>query len=71
MFKTYFLVFVSVLFLRTSKARYCDPQRHSHRIYNINRNLYIDQGNKVLLNYNLDTKQFNYYKMEDIYGTSK
>jgi hypothetical protein len=60
---------LSLLIIKISAESYCDF-KESQRIYNINRNIYIDTGNNSI--YNMDTNQMSEsrYKLEDIYGES-
>jgi hypothetical protein len=60
---------LSLLIIKISAESYCDS-KESQRIYNINRNIYIDTGNNSI--YNMDTNQMSEsrYKLENIYGES-
>ncbi len=62
---------MSLLIIKISAESYCDS-KESQRIYNINRNIYIDTGNNSFWIYNMDTNQMSEsrYKLEDIYGES-
>ncbi len=73
MFKTSFSVFVIISLYETSIARYCEPKSHSKGIFNINRDIYIvmGDGTEDLLYYNLDTKEFHYLKLDEVFGKSK
>jgi hypothetical protein len=72
MFKTSFSVFVIISLYKSSIARYCEPESHLKGIFNINGDIYIvmDDGTEDL-NYNLDTKEFDYLKLDEVFGKSK
>ncbi len=48
----------SLLIIKISTESYCDS-KESQRIYNINRNIYIDTGNNSIWIYNMDTNQMS------------
>jgi hypothetical protein len=72
MSKIFVSLFASQLITEIALAQYCESNVKSNRIYNIDRNLYLDQGNKIWI-YNMDTNRMSdrSYKLEDIYGESQ
>ncbi len=62
---------LSLLIIRISAESYCDS-KESQRIYNINRNIYIDTRNNSIWIYNMDINQMSesQYKLKHIYGES-
>jgi hypothetical protein len=72
MSKIFVSLFASQLITEIALAQYCKSNVKSNHIYNIDRNLYLDQGNKIWI-YNMDTNRMSdrSYKLEDIYGESQ
>ncbi len=72
MSKIFVSLFAGLLITEIALAQYCESNAKSNRIYNINRNLYLDQGNNIWI-YNMDTNRISdrSYKLEDIYGESE